>query len=257
MTDPLPRTPEEHKSPDELRLEAMEIILRRKRGLPGYRGAGAPAPAAASRENALKAYEDAARYIKAGQQAEALRCADIAIGRAPAGSTLQADAWTLRGDIHLRQGMRQAARGDFGQALLVDPGHKRARILLAATYQQMGQPARAIQLYLEALALVQDPAERAQIGVLLADSYRANGRPDAARRVLRITGGVRPLGMRDRLRALRVLLAPGSAGQWLLIVLVALGSLWVGVTYGPGFAAALFVAALAMIAALRWWSTPA
>jgi tetratricopeptide (TPR) repeat protein len=257
MTDPLPTTPEEQKSPDQLRHEAMDIILRRKRGLPGYRGTGAPAPAAASRENALRAYEDATRYFKMRQQAEALRCADIAIGRAPAGSTLQADGWTLRGEIHLRQGKRQAARGDFGQALLVDPGHKRARILLAATYQQMGQPARSIPLYLEALALVQDPAERAQIGVLLADSYRANGRPDAARRVLRITGGVRPLGLRDRLRAFRVLLAPASALQWLLLVLVALGSLWAGIIYGPGFALATFVAALAMLAALQWWSTPA
>lgn len=200
--------PSESKSPEQMRREAVEILHRHQRGLAGYRGPGVPPPVTPAADEAARAIEAGQRALAAGQLAEALLCADTAVGRAPYGSPLLADAWSLQASVRLRQGNIQAARAAYGKALLINPAHTGARLGLAGVLRQLHQPQRAIPLYLEAIPLLTEEDERARVRLLLADCYHEAGQPEQARRLLQ--RGIRRLTFADRLHALRT---------WLLTLL--------------------------------------
>ncbi|MGH2545210.1 MAG: tetratricopeptide repeat protein, partial [Ardenticatenaceae bacterium] len=209
MSEPTPSVPEmpTAKSHAQLRHEAGEIIRRHQRGLKGVRTAAAPRPAGPVPANALKSLLEGRDLLRKGNIAEALLRADAAIGLAPPGSTLLSDSWTLHGDVRLLQGNPQAARSAFERALDVNAAHVEARLGLGEAYRRMSQPGRAIPLYLETLPLLTEEPERARLRLIISDTYRAAGQPEAARRALR-AGGMKHMDGTDRLRALATLLLP-------------------------------------------------
>ncbi len=172
----------------QLRHEAVEIVARHARGLPGTRGSASPPPAPPLRANAARALEEGQQQLAKGCLAEALLRADTTIGLAPPGSDLLAGGWVLSGQVRLLQGNPQAARHAFARALDASPAHIEARLGLAYALRAMHQGARAIPIYLEAIALSTDERERGALRLALADTYRATGNADAARRVLRVRG---------------------------------------------------------------------
>lgn len=253
---PSQSNPDEGKSPEQLRREAVEIIQRHRRGLPGYRGNVAPPPATAALDGTLQALLSGREQLQIGNLAEALLRADTAIGLAPSGSDLLADGWTLRGEVCLAQNHVQAARDAFKRALGVNPAHVDARLGMAETFCRVNQHARAIPLYIETLPLVVQAEERTRLRLLLADSYLAVGQPDAARRVLRTVESAGTLTPAEKLRAALTLLIPGNLRAWLLLLLAV--TLVTAFTIGSSTLAGLlaFIISLGTYAAFQWWRTP-
>lgn len=236
----------------QLRHEAVAIVQRHRRGLPGTLTDAAPAPAAPTIADAARSLEEAQRLLAAGRYGEALLRADTTIGLAPPGSDLLADGWALHGQVRLLQGNPKAARASLERALVINPAHLPARLALADAYQQLHQPARAVPLYLEALALMQDEGARGQVRLALATAYRRAGQPDAARRVLR-THTVGQLSLLAQLRALLRWLLPARPLEALLLFCACL--LPLAIAMEQAWQAAAGVAALAMLAyvLLLWW----
>lgn len=254
---PSPPTPDEGKSPDQLRREAVEIIQRHRRGLPGYRGNAAPPPATAALDSSHQALLEGRQQLQAGNLAEALLRADTAIGLAPSGSDLLADGWTLRGEVCLAQNHVQAARDAFKRALGVNPAHVDARMGMAETFRCVNQHARAIPLYIETIPLMVQTEDRTRLRLLLADSYLAVGQPEAARRVLRTMEGSSTLTPAQKARAALTLLIPSNLRAWLLLLLAV--TLVLVFSIGSSALAGLlaFIISLSTYAAFQWWRTPA
>lgn len=201
---------------EQLRRETAEIVARRQRGLPAYRGNLAPAPATLDRERVEATIAESKTALAAGRFAEALARADTAIGLAGADDLLAAEGWALAGEARLKQGNMGTARTAFTKALTANPAHIRARIGLCHTYRQSHQPERAIPLYMETLPLL--PEEGDQRGALLnelSECYREAGQPEMALRVLR---QAQPAGASGALAVGSSLLAPRDGIGWLLLV---------------------------------------
>ena len=243
--------------PERLRREVVEIVQRRKRGLPGYRGDGAPAPASSALEKAEEMLDVGRSFLKSEQFAEALLRADIVIGMAPRESRLLEDGWTLRGEVSLQQGNVQTARQAFQQAILLNPAHIPARVGMTETFRKAKQPTRAIPIYLETIPLVQDVEERTRLRFLLADCYLAAGKPEAARRVLRTVESTKGLSASEKMRAAFTMLVPDSMMMWLLLFLLVgvVATFAVDANLVAGFVT--FVIGVMLYAALQWWRTPA
>ncbi len=244
-------SPPEPKSADQLRREAVEILHRRNRGLPSYRGKAAPAPVATKGAAAVKALAEGHEFLRAGRIAEALVRADTALGLSPFGSELLAESWVLHGEVRVRQGNIQAARGAFRKALKINPAHIAARLGLAGAFRQMRQPQQAIPLYLEAIALVEQEEERARLRLLLAESYREAGQSQMARRVFRMAGEGQP--PQERLRAFLALLVPATPTEALFLFLGGVFILLVAMLYRPLDALLAFLVLIIVYAAFQWW----
>jgi hypothetical protein len=187
--------------------------------LPGERGEESPAPVRPAEASAARALAEGNEQLHAGNVAEALLRADAAAGLAPHGSNLLADACTLQGQVRLVQGNPQAARMAFNRALEVNPAHYEARLGLAAAFRALHTPARAIPLYLEAVSLTTDDAERGRVRRLVAETYREAGQPDAARRAL-LVAGAGPVEPGDRFGSLLRSAVPTTLRSWLAVLLV-------------------------------------
>ncbi len=246
----------EIKNPEQLRREVVEIIERRKRGLPGYHGDGAPPPASAALAKAEEALDAGRVFLQNEQFAEALLRADIVIGLAPRNKSLLEDGWTLRGEVCLQQGNLQTARHAFQQAMLLNPAHIQARVGMTETFKKANQPARAIPIYVETIPLVQDVEERTRLRVLLAESYLAAGKPEAARRVLRTLESTNGLSASEKMRAAFTMLVPDNMLMWFLLLLVAsiVGTFAIDANLIAGFIS--LVLGVMIYAALQWWRTP-
>lgn len=242
--------------PEQLRREVVDIITRRKRGLPGYRGDSAPAPASSPLEKAKETLDIGHSFLKKEQFAEALLRADLVIGMAPRESRLLEDGWTLRGNVSLRQGNVQSARHAFQQAMLLNPAHIPARMGMTETFRKAKQPNRAIPIYLETIPLVQNVEERTRLRCLLADCYLAAGKPEAARRVLRTVESTKGLSAGEKMRAAFTMLLPDSILMWLLLFLLAgvVASFAVDANLVAGFVT--LVIGFMLYAGLQWWRTP-
>lgn len=242
--------------PEQLRREVVEIIKRRKRDLPGYRGNGAPAPASLTSDKATEALDIGRSFLKKTQFAEALLRADVVIGTAPRESRLLEDGWTLRGEVSLQQGNFQTARHSFQKAMLLNPAHIPARMGMTDTFRKAKQPNRAIPIYLETIPLVQDVEERTRLRCLLADCYLAAGKPEAARRVLRSVESTKGLSTSEKVRAAFTMLAPDSILMWLLLFLLAgvVATFAVDANLVAGFVT--LVIGFMLYGALQWWRTP-
>ncbi|MDQ4076912.1 MAG: tetratricopeptide repeat protein [Chloroflexota bacterium] len=194
-------------------------------------------------------------HLRKGNIAEALLCADTTIGLAPPDGQLLADGWSLHGQVRLLQGNPQAARAAFSRALDANPAHVNARLGLAEAYHAMKHTSRAIPLYLEALTLATEEAEKGRVRLLLADTYRALGKADAARAVLR-ANNVGRMKLGDRLRVLPRLLLPATPIGWLLLLVALLGLLVIALEVQ--ISVALLTFALATVGYLLFlgWRTP-
>ncbi len=243
--------------PEQLRREVVQITNRYKRGLPGYRGNGAPAPASSTSDKATEALDSGRVFLKKTQFAEALLRADLVIGTAPRESRLLEDGWTLRGEVSLQQGNFQTARHAFQQATLLNPAHIPARMGMTETFRKAKQPNRAIPIYLETIPLIQDVEERTRLRCLLADCYLAAGKPEAARRVLRSVESTKGLSTGEKIRAAFTMLIPDSMLMWLLLFLLAgvIATFAVDANLVAGLVT--FVIGLILYAGLQWWRTPA
>jgi tetratricopeptide (TPR) repeat protein len=254
MNDGNPTSSAAAPSGDELRRQAAEIVQRRKRGL-AARHALAPI-AEPTPDRARATLVEGRRLFEEGKIAEALIRAEVVIGLAPHGSTVQAEGLILLGDGRLAQGYPQAARASYNRALHIHPGSAEARLKLADVYRRIRQPQRAIPLYIEVLVLIRDPDEAAEVRLDLADTYRAAGRPDAARRVVRISEEVGGLSGTQQVRAARTFLTPDSPVALLMLLIVLALTTWAFREAGALVAFAAFLFGLVLYATIQWWRTP-
>ncbi len=239
------------KEPWQLRSEVVEILHRRQRGLPGFRQEGSPQPVRPAAERAAAALAEGRTLFAAGNIAEALLRADTVIGLAGAGSDLMVEGLTLNGEGRLLQENPQAARAAFERCLAINPAHIPARMGLAVAYRRLYRPANAIPIYLETLALVSDPQQRAHLKRLIADTYQEAGKPHAARHVLRI-GSVKQMAPPDRIRAALALLLPATRAEWVGVALLLAALLYLARRGEGAIALLLFAALLALHGMLRW-----
>lgn len=244
-------------NPAQLRREVVEIVQRRKRGLPGYRGLGAPPAAAAALEKAEEGLNRGRFFLERNQLAEALLRADIVIGLAPRENRLLEDGWTLRGEVCLQKGDIQSARQAFQQAMLLNPAHIAARIGMTETFKKAHQHERAIPIYVETIPLVQEAQKRTRLRLLLAQTYLTVGKPEAARRVLFTVETTRGLSISEKMRAAFTMLVPDSMLMWFLLLFVTsiVGSFAIDANLMAGLTS--LVVGVIVYAALQWWRTPA
>lgn len=239
---------------ERLRNETAEIVKRRQRGLPAYRGNSAPEPVGIERERIESLIEQAREAMRGGRFADALLRADTAIGLAASDELLSAEAWALAGEARLHQGNMQTARAAFSKALVANPAHVEARVGLCRAYRRIGQPERAIPIYVETLALVSD-GERSALAGELAECYRQAGRPEMAIHVLRQEQS----GMAAEVATFtQAILTPNDATGWLLL-LAAVASVAYGALFGgvEGWRlVALAAGVFLLYAALQWLRQP-
>ena len=247
--------PDSRERIERLRHETQEIVKRRQRGLPAYRGNNAPEPVSVDRERIEALLAESRASMQGGRFADALLRADTAIGLAAGDELLSAEAWALAGEARLNQGNMQTARAAFGKALVANPAHVEARIGLCRAYRRIGQPERAIPIYLETLALVRDGGERSALAGELAECYRQAGRPDMAIRVLRQEQGNVAAEVATFTQGL---LVPRDATSWLLLLaLAALNAYAVLVTEVRGATlVGLIVGSAIVYATLQWLRQP-
>ncbi len=214
------------KSADDLRREAVEINRRRHRGLPAYRANNLPIHAESDPETAALALTEGRALFAEKRFAAAMLKADTVRGLAPVGSELWADGMVLRADVYLAQGSVQSARETLRRVLHQNEGNVPARLLVAESYRRAGMNSKAIELFLAAIPLLPDPAERTRWQRLLADAYIADGQPAMAQRVLRVAEKPDELPLGMRVKAALALLMPHSPLAWLLLAAALLISLF-------------------------------
>lgn len=244
------------KTPDTLRREAVEISKRRQRGLPAYRANNLPIHAESDPETAAKALAEGRILLKEKKLAAAMLKADTVRGRASVGSELWADGMTLRAEVYMEQGAIQSARDTLRRVLHQNEGYVSARLLMAESYRRIGMYPKAIELFLEAIPLLPDPAERTQWQKVLADAYIANGQPALARKVLRVAEKPEAMGMETRLKTAAALLLPDTLIAWLLLVAVLLISLVAIVNFSTPINVLIVAGCVALYGTVQWFRVP-
>lgn len=215
-------------------------------------------------ERARSAWLEAKWLDTVGREAEALIALDTARGLCRDDEQLLADVLALRASILAKQGQMMAASEAARSALEKNPAHVEARLALAHVYFDVQEPRRAINLYHEALPLLSDPVERAEIHVTMAEAYRRLGLPVLARTHARAAlsmpagGGVAfPLGLQVRAVWLRVS-SLTRVTRWLTVLAVGsllLSALVGGMTWTVAVGGVLAVLLGAGLVA--WFTTPA
>jgi tetratricopeptide (TPR) repeat protein len=249
-SDPNPKTP------DTLRREAVEISKRRHRGLPAYRAHNLPIHAESDPETAAKALAEGQALLKEKKLAAAMLKADTVRGRASVGSELWADGMTLRAEVYMAQGAIQSARDTLRRVLHQNEAYVPARLLMAESYRRIGMYPKAIELFLEAIPLLPDPAERTQWQKVLADTYIANGQPALARKVLRVAEKPEAMGMETRLKTAAALLLPDTAIAWLLLIVVLVISMLAVVNFSAPINVLIVMGSVAVYGMVQWVKVP-
>lgn len=132
-------------------------------------------------QRARAAWLEAKWLDKVDREAEALIALETARGLCRDDDLLVADFLALRARILAEQGQVMAANEAARSALEKNPAHVAARLALARVCFDLQESRRAINFYHEALPLLSDPVERAEIHVTIAEAYRALGLPVLAR----------------------------------------------------------------------------
>lgn len=215
-------------------------------------------------QRARSAWLEAKWFDKVGREAEALIALDTARGLCRGDDLLLADVLALRACILAKQGQMMAASEAARSALEKNPAHVEARLALAHVYFDVQEPRRAINFYHEALPLLDDPVERAEIHVTIADAYRRLGLPvlarTHARAALSMPAGddvVFPVGLLARAFWLRVS-SVTRVTRWLTLLAVStllLSAIVGGMSWSIAVASVLAV--LLVVALVGWFTTPA
>lgn len=241
------------RTPEQLRREAVQILQRRRRGLPAYHGGYSPDPAAPSDDQAAAILARGESQAERGQRAQALLTVQTAIGLSAYGGPVRADALCTMGELRLADGHIQSARAAFIDALRTHPTHIAARLGLVETFRGAHQPERGIPVLLETIHLVDDEALEARLHLMLAALYREAGHPEAALRVLRVYGRLESLTPLDRLRLFPPLLVPTDGPSRLLLLILLLAILVAIPAYGSVAALGVGVIGLLLYALVQWW----
>lgn len=249
-SDPTPKTP------DTLRREAVEISKRRQRGLPAYRAHNLPIHAESDPETAAKALAEGRELLKEKKLAAAMLKADTVRGRATVGSELWADGMTLRAEVYMAQGAIQSARDTLRRVLHQNEGYVPARLLMAESYRRIGMYPKAIELFLEAIPLLPDPAERTLWQKILADTYIANGQPALARKVLQVAEKPEAMSFETRLKTAAALLLPDTPLAWIVLVAVLLISFLAIINFSPPVYVMIIIGCVLTYGVVQWIRIP-
>lgn len=182
--------------------------------------------------------------------------ADTVRGRASVGSELWADGMTLRAEVYMEQGAIQSARDTLRRVLHQNEAYVPARLLMAESYRRIGMHPKAIELFLEAIPLLPDPAERTQWQKVLADTYIANGQPALARKVLRVAEKPEAMGMETRLKTAAALLLPDTAVAWVVLAVVLAISFMSFATFPTPANVLIVIGCVALYGTIQWIRVP-
>jgi tetratricopeptide (TPR) repeat protein len=244
------------KDSETMRREAVEISKRRHRGLPAYRGNNVPIHAEADPETAAKALSEGRVLFKEKKFAAAMLKADTVRGRAPVGSDLWAEGMVLRAEVYMEQGAIQSARDTLRRVLHQNEGYVPARLLMGESYRRVGMYPKAIELLLDAIPLLPDPAERTQWQKVLADTYISNGQPALARKVLKVAEKPEALGWETRLKTAAALLLPATPLAWVLLIAVFLISLFAIANFSAPINVLIVLGSVGLYGTLQWVLVP-